>query len=86
MRAHNVSRPRGFLAVWALLALLGSGLPAAAADFVIDFPAGQACQNFDLRAEITQNPHRVFKEFYDKNGYLVRVLTAGKRNNFRSAI
>lgn len=78
--AHKLSTPRGSFAVGVLLALLGSGMPAAAADFVIDFPPGQACQTFDLRAEITQNPHRVFKEFFDKNGNLVRILTAGKGN------
>lgn len=76
--AHKLSSPRGSFAFGLLLALLGSGMPAVAADFVLDLPAGQACQTFDLRVEITQNPHRVFREFFDKNGNPVRVLTAGK--------
>jgi len=78
--APNLPMRRGLLAVGVLLAVLGSGMPAVAADSVIDLPKGQACRDFDLRVEITQNPHRVSKEFYDKNGNLVRVLTAGKGN------
>ena len=41
-------------------------------------PAGLACAAFDLRVEIWNNPNRVFKEFKDQNGNVVRMLTAGK--------
>jgi hypothetical protein len=47
---------------------------------VIDLPAGVACAGFDLRIEIQENPNRVMKEFRDKNGNVVRSLTAGKGN------
>jgi len=46
---------------------------------VIDLPAGVAC-SFPLRVEIWNNTNRVFKEFTDKNGNVVRILTAGKGN------
>lgn len=46
---------------------------------VIDLPAGLAC-DFALSVEISSNPNRVFKEFKDKNGNVVRQLTAGKGN------
>lgn len=49
-----------------------------AADVVIDLPAGLACAGFDLRIEITGNPNRVSREFTDKSGNVVRLLTAGK--------
>jgi hypothetical protein len=49
-------------------------------DLVIDLPAGLACADFDLRVEIWNNPNRVYKEFLDKNGNIVRILTAGKGN------
>lgn len=77
--APNLPMRRGLLAVGVLLAVLGSGMPAVAAD-VIDLPKGQACPDFDLRVEITQNPHRVSKEFFDKSGNPVRTLSAGKGN------
>jgi hypothetical protein len=47
---------------------------------VIDLEAGLACAGFELRIEIWNNPNRVFKEFKDKNGNVVRMLTAGKGN------
>jgi hypothetical protein len=64
-----------------LATVLGSGSPATAADspdvMVIDLPAGVACNNFDLRVEIRGGP-QVVKEFTDKNGNVVRMLSAGK--------
>jgi hypothetical protein len=47
---------------------------------VIDLPAGLACADFDLRVETWNNPNRVFKEFTDKNGNVVRLPSAGKGN------
>lgn len=69
-----------------LITLVGSATQSIAADpppppdVVFDLPAGLACPGFDLRIEIWNNPNRVFKEFKDKNGNVVRVLTAGKGN------
>ena len=54
--------------------------PAPPPDVTIELPAGQACAGFDLQIEIWNNPNRVFKEFEDKNGNVVRMLTAGKGN------
>jgi len=61
-------------------AVLGSGSPATAADppdQIIDLPAGIACDDFDLRVEI-RGGTQVFKAFTDKNGNVVRMLSAGK--------
>jgi hypothetical protein len=73
--------PLNRLAVSATLALAGSlGLaPAALAapDVVIDLPAGLACAGFDLRIEIVGGV-QVNKQFMDKNGNTVRMLSAGK--------
>jgi len=62
-----------------LLASAFNGVQAA--DVVIDLPAGWACAEFDLRIEITGSPHRVNREFTDKNGNVVRLLSAGKGNS-----
>jgi hypothetical protein len=47
---------------------------------VIELPAGLACAGFRLRVEIATNPNQVYTEFKDKNGNIVRSLTAGKGN------
>ncbi len=69
------------LALSGTLAMAGAfGLTAAAIaapDAVIDLPAGLACAGFDLRIEITGGV-QVNKEFMDKNGNVVRFLSAGK--------
>jgi hypothetical protein len=44
----------------------------------IVLPAGVACSGFDLGIFVSGGDHRVFKEFEDKNGNVVRVLEAGK--------
>ena len=62
-----------------LAVVLGSGSPATAADppdAVFVLPAGVACNDFDLRVEI--RGIQVVKEFTDKNGNIVRTLSAGK--------
>jgi len=60
---------------------VSSGSLAAAAgpppDAVIELPAGTACNDFALRIEI-RGGNQVFKEFRDKNGEVVRTLSAGK--------
>ena len=64
-----------------LAVVLGSGSQATAADppdtITIDLPAGVACNDFDLRVEISGG-NQVVKEFMDKNGNVVRMLSAGK--------
>lgn len=47
-------------------------------DATVVFPAGVACAGFDLQVDIWNNPHRVIREFSDKSGNAVRLLTAGK--------
>jgi hypothetical protein len=78
-------RHRGVLSVMivalmlTLAAVLGSGSPATAADppdLTISLPAGVAC-DFPLSVEI-RGANQVFKEFVDKNGNVVRSLSAGK--------
>jgi hypothetical protein len=83
VRRIAVRRHRGVRSVMlvalilTLAAVLGSATPAIAADpTVIDLPAGTAC-DFDLRVEISGGSN-VMKEFVDKNGNVVRMLTAGK--------
>ena len=53
---------------------------ALAQDAIIDLPAGSACAGFDLRVEIWATPNRVSRQFTDRNGNVVRMLTAGKGN------
>lgn len=75
--------PRISLAFGTLFGLLGAGISsiaAAAPPLVIDLPAGLACAGFDLRVEITASPHRVYREFVDNSGDVVRILTAGRGN------
>lgn len=59
--------------------------PAAAAPplqpfgpFEITVPAGLGCPNFDLKLTVDEGVNRVFKEFHDRNGNLVRVISAGR--------
>jgi len=66
-----------------LVALLGSVGPSTAASappalnsYSIDLPAGTACA-FELSIEILSAEHRVFREFKDRNGNVVRSLQAG---------
>lgn len=62
----------------AVLALgLGPVNQVNAADFSITLPAGLACE-FDLTVNIDFNDNRVFKEFTDKDGQVVRMISAGK--------
>jgi hypothetical protein len=59
--------------------------PAAAAPplqqfgpFSITVPAGTGCPNFDLRIQVDEGVDRVYREFHDRNGNLVRILSAGR--------
>ena len=54
---------------------LGSASLASEADFAMDFSAGQACA-FELLVE-GSGGNQVQREFLDKNGNVVRTLTAG---------
>ncbi len=79
-RHRGVSGVTLVVLILTLAAMLCSGTPASAVDppdLEIDFPAGAACW-FDLRVGISFNPNRVDRQFTDKNGNVVRLLTAGK--------
>jgi hypothetical protein len=54
-------------------AAIASATPALAD--TLDFPAGVAC-SFPLRIDITGG-HQVYREFIDRNGSLVRSISAG---------
>ena len=70
--------PRIACAAVATAALLGLAGPATASEpFVLDLPAGFACADFDLRIEGFGDAKRVDKEFTDKDGNVVRTLSAG---------
>ena len=69
---------------------VGSAIPAIAVGLAVRdecsfggrtfrllLPAGQACEAFTSGPNITPNPHRVFKEFGDAEGNLVRTIEAG---------
>jgi hypothetical protein len=73
---------RKLISAAATVAVLGVVTPSVGvADPVIqDYPAGLACPDFDLRIEIAGAPHETSKEFYDKNGNLVRFHAAGRGN------
>jgi hypothetical protein len=61
-----------------LAIMLGLAKPVVAAeppDNVFELPAGVAC-DFDLRIEVWGS-NQVYKEFTDKNGNIVRTLSAG---------
>lgn len=66
--------------ILALAAVFGSGSPAVSADPVPDatlvFPAGRACQ-FELQVDVF-GANQVYREFTDRNGNVVRTLSAGK--------
>ena len=61
------------LAVMAALAVP----QVAAAQEPLVLPAGVACE-FELRIESDTNPNRVFREWRDSDGNLVRTLEAGQ--------
>ena len=61
--------------VLSLVAVFSPGKPAIAADYDLDLPAGLAC-SFELGVNV-DGGNQVYKEFLDKNGNLVRSLSAG---------
>lgn len=74
MKYVNRLRRLGVIA-GAMAAVFGSSEQALAADFTLDFPAGLAC-SFELRIDGTGG-NQVYREFFDRNGDLVRSITAG---------
>jgi hypothetical protein len=78
-------RHRGVLSVMrvalilTVATVLGAGSPATAdePDQVFDLAAGLACADFELHIEV-RGAAQVMKEFMDKNGNVVRQLSAGK--------
>jgi hypothetical protein len=68
----------GVAAVTALLILGTLAGPVTAAPHDIDFPAGTACQGFDLGIDLgAPVGGSVAREFRDRDGNVVRVLSAG---------
>jgi hypothetical protein len=74
---HRSGSSTALLAVAAITAMLGTAVPLSAVGATVNFPAGFACP-FDLQVDIAPSANRVYKEFTDKDGNLVRILTAGK--------
>lgn len=66
-------------ATLAVMAALAVPRVAAAQEPVV-FPAGIACE-FELRVESETNPNRVFREWRDSDGNVVRTLEAGRGGN-----
>jgi len=63
--------------LWPLAATAVLGLSGPArADFSLFFPAGTACA-FDVQVDVSGDGNQVYREFFDKDGNLVRTLTAG---------
>jgi hypothetical protein len=77
---HGAFRSMVAVAIIVMLIIVrGSGTSATAGnqqDFVFELPAGSACLGFDLRIEGTGG-NQVVKEFVDRNGNVVRALSAG---------
>lgn len=76
--AHTIKATVG--AVFLLTAsLLGDVANAKATlnETTIDLPAGTACPGFDLRITRVDSSLRVDRTFKDKNGNIVRRITAG---------
>ena len=71
---NNVNRLR-IRNILVIAAVLGAASSAIAADFTVDFPAGQACA-FSLRIE-GSGGNQIMREFLDENGNVVRTLTTG---------
>ena len=71
---NNVNRLR-ISKILVIAAILGAASSATAADFTLDLPAGMACA-FALRIE-GSGGNLTTREFFDKNGNLVRTLTTG---------
>lgn len=63
------------IAVFTLIAALGPSKPVFA-DFSLVLPAGIGCE-FELGID-SVGGNQVYNEYYDKNGNLVRSLSAGK--------
>jgi hypothetical protein len=69
---HSSNR---LLIAFATITVLGFSGPVMA-DFTLVFPAGSACE-FDLQVDVSGSGNQVYREFFDKDGNLVRTLTAG---------
>jgi hypothetical protein len=79
-QGRKATRLASWAAALAVASALAVGTPvpvsAAAPDFSFDLPAGVACA-FPLRVEGTGDK-RIMREFTDRNGNVVRLLSAGK--------
>jgi hypothetical protein len=70
-------RRLAFTTVLASVAIIAAAQPASAQPVVIDLPAGQGCADFGIRLEIGET-NRNTREFRDKSGNLIRILTTGR--------
>jgi hypothetical protein len=63
-----------------LIAVLGSSSSVMAQNQCDDlvFPAGEACVGFDLCVEFLGGAKRVDREFEDKDGNVIRMISAGR--------
>lgn len=82
MSTGNRRRMGTALAAGAALSCMAPVWPAQAADFSFTLPAGIACPDFSLRIDGTNSPHRVFREFEDKDGNVVRIFEGGHGNDY----
>jgi hypothetical protein len=74
MRVLSVGRPVRATAF--AFAFVFSLVGSAYADFTVDLPKGNACPSFDLRVQSIGEG--TAKDFYDKDGNLVKSITAGR--------
>jgi hypothetical protein len=77
-KARRLARRVAALAFVSALAV-GTAAPATAQEPTLVLPAGLACE-FELGINI-EGGNQITKEFFDQNGNLVRVITAGKGSN-----
>lgn len=76
MKILNVDKSR-VIGTTMLALALGFANQVNAADVSFTLPSGLAC-DFDLTVNIDFSDNRVNKEFTDKDGQVVRILSAGK--------
>jgi hypothetical protein len=66
------------LAAAALVAVASPAPAVAAPPYDAVIPAGVACADFDLGLNTDSDPRTIFREFTDRDGNVVRTITAGK--------
>ena len=85
MRSLSGWRAGGFALLASVVLMVGLAGPVAAdddADMTLDFPEGIACADFGLKAE-AWGFAKVYREFDDRDGTIVRTLAAGLGSELR---